>query len=138
MSNRRPRLISGSSRGAVKSLLAPILRSEAAQEHVVLARDMSNHKKSTERGSSANQRYCIKLTIFIMPADCIYGLCWDLMIKSDKLCNKVRSPCQLVDGSPPLLIFLTESALSKGVDGGGGTSALPPPHFLSNNNDVIL
>lgn len=49
MSDGRFHLIASSSEGTVEGLLTSILRSEGAQEHVILARDMSNYKKATKR-----------------------------------------------------------------------------------------
>lgn len=52
-------LIGGSSEGAVKRLLTLVLRSEATQQHVVLTRNVGNHKKSTKCRLSAVHSYCM-------------------------------------------------------------------------------
>ena len=57
MSDGRFYLIASSSEGAVEGLLTFILWSEGAQEHVVLARDMSNHKKATKRALGTLHSY---------------------------------------------------------------------------------
>ena len=53
-------LIASSSEGAVESLLALILRNKTAQEHVILARDMGNHKKATKRAIRTLYSYYIQ------------------------------------------------------------------------------
>ena len=52
-------LVAGSSEGAVECLLALVLRSEATQQHVVLAGNVGNHKKSTKRRLGAVHSYCM-------------------------------------------------------------------------------
>ena len=68
MSDRGLHLVGSSREGAVESLLAPVLWCETAQEHVILARYVSNHKKTTKRALRTLHSYCMQHVLRITGA----------------------------------------------------------------------